>query len=134
MAGEIGLAEACQTSFEIDKTCPVEACLVFCHLGWRFPVEGDKRTNSTNWGKHRFGMGPDVMCEEAEEEAQEMMKRGGSVTDVNSKLRWLSEDRTFRETMSTATLWTVETSIISIRHVKKTWGRSFVRQKRDDSD
>lgn len=86
-----GGKDQCQTSFEIDKSWPVEAYLAFCHLGWHFPVEGDKHTNSTNGEKHRFGVRPDVMCEQAEKEAQEIMKRGGSITDVNCNLCQLSE-------------------------------------------
>lgn len=87
-----GLAEARQTSFQIDKTWPVQAYLAFCHLGWHFPVQSDQYSdNSTNGGKHRFGMGADVMCEQAEKEAQEVIKRGGSITDVNCNLCWLSK-------------------------------------------
>ena len=87
-----GVAEACQSSFRTDKTLPVQAYLAFCHLGWHFPVEDDKHShNSTNKGKHRFALGADVMCEQAEKEAREVMERGGSSTDVNCNLCWLSQ-------------------------------------------
>ena len=90
--GGKALAEACQTSFQVDKTRPVEAYLAFCHLGWHFPVESDKDSlNSSNEGKHRFGMGADVMCEQAEQEVQDIIRRGGSMTDVNCYLCWLSK-------------------------------------------
>lgn len=35
-------------------------------------------------------MGADVMCAQAEKKAQEVIKRGGSITDVNCNLCWLS--------------------------------------------
>lgn len=90
--GGKGVAEACQQSFETDRTWPVQAYLAFCYLGWHFPVEADKHShNSTNKGKHHFAMGADVMCEQAEKEAREVMERGGSSFDVNCNLCWLSQ-------------------------------------------
>ena len=90
--GGQGLAMACQTSFEVDGTGPVQAFLAFCHLGWHFPVESDKHSSdSGNGRKHRFGNGTDVMCEQAEKEAQEVIKKGGSITDVNCNMCWLSD-------------------------------------------
>ena len=56
------------------------------------PVEADKHSkNSTNKWKHRFGLGADVMCEQAEKEAREVMEMGGSITDFNCNLCWLSQ-------------------------------------------
>ena len=90
-AGGKGLAEACQTSFQVDKTWPVQAYLAFCHLGWHFPVESDKHNaKSGNSGKHRFGFGADAMCSQTEKEAREIISRGGSNLNVNCALCWLS--------------------------------------------
>ena len=91
LEGGKGLAMSCQTSFEIDRTRPVEAYLAFCHMGWHFPVESDKHSSvSGNGKKHRFGNGTDVMCQQVEDEAREIIKRGGSMTDVNCNLCWIS--------------------------------------------
>ena len=92
LEGGKGLAEACQTSFEIDETWPVPAYLAYCYLGWHFPVEADKHNASNpDRKKHRFAWGADVMCEYVDEEVQEVLKRGGSSLDVNCHLCWLSE-------------------------------------------
>ena len=74
------LAEACQTSFQIDETWPVQAYLAFFHLRWHFPTESDKHSaDSTNAWKHRFGMGADVMCEQAEQKGRGDIKRAASL-------------------------------------------------------
>ena len=90
--GGKGLAEACQTSFEIGQTWPVQAYLAFCYLGWHFPVHADKHdVNSTNGGKHRFGFGADVLCNQTKQEVQEIISIGGSNMDVNCHLCWQSD-------------------------------------------
>ena len=90
--GKKGLAEACQTSFEIGQTWPVQAYLAFCYLGWHFPVHADKHdVNSTNGGKHRFGFGADVLCNQTKQEVQEIISIGGSNMDVNCHLCWQSD-------------------------------------------
>ncbi|KAM0803449.1 hypothetical protein BDR22DRAFT_886815 [Usnea florida] len=82
------VAETCQSSFETDKTRPVQAFLAFCDLGWHFPVEADRLSkNGTSKGKHRFCLGADVMCEQAGKEEREVMERGGSSTNLG----WLSQ-------------------------------------------
>ena len=90
--GGKGLAEACQTSFEIGQTWPVQAYLTFCYLGWHFPVDADKHdVKSTNGGKHRFGFGADALCNQTEKEVQEIVSIGGSNLDVNCHLCWQSD-------------------------------------------
>lgn len=118
VAGGKRLAEACQTSFDVDKTWPVQAFLAFCHLEWHFPVQSDKESgnNSTNDRHHRTGLGADVMCEAAEKEVHEIMERVGSITDVNCSLCWLSEtgkkikrNQSLREASSATTSKTIRT-------------------------
>lgn len=123
MEDEKGLVEACQTSFEINKTWLVPAYLAFCQLGWHFPVESDKHSG----GKHPFGMGPDIMREEAEKEALRVIKRRGGINDVNCNICWLSKIGTtikesWRHNVHTAH-WTIATRINSKEHVKNKWGR-----------
>lgn len=90
--GGKGLAEACQTSFEIGQTWPVQAYLAFCNLGWHFPVHADKHdVHSTNGGKQRFGLGADVLCNQTRDEAQEIVSIGGSNLEVNCHLCWQSD-------------------------------------------
>ena len=87
-----GLADACQTSFEIDKTLPVQVFLTYCQFGWHFPVHDDEHNkNATNGGHHKFGLGRDDMCDDAKKEALEIVERGGTITDVNCHLCWISE-------------------------------------------
>ena len=90
--GGKGLAEACQTSFEIGQTWPVQAYLTFCYLGWHYPVHADKHdVNATNGGKHRFGFGADALCNQTKNEVREIVSIGGSNLDVNCHLCWQSD-------------------------------------------
>lgn len=95
VAGERGkgLAEACQTSFEIDKTWPVQAYIAYCYLRWHFPVHDDQHSDNyeVSHGKHRFHWGFDVMCKQVQEEAIEILTTGGSNIDVNCHLCWQSD-------------------------------------------
>ncbi len=52
-----GLAEVCQTSFDIDKTDPVTMYQTLCELGWHFPTRKNDELLSQRTGTTASRMG-----------------------------------------------------------------------------
>lgn len=78
-----GLAEACQTSFEVDKTDPVSMYQTFCELGYRFPIHGDKALGLEKDHKHRFQNGSAYYCEQLKQDVHELKGQGKTDREID---------------------------------------------------
>ncbi|KAL9101231.1 MAG: hypothetical protein Q9163_003487 [Psora crenata] len=69
------LADACQTSFDVDRTNPVQMYLTFCQMDQHFPIRDRDQT-------HHFHPGADPYCQEFEKERQSLTQQGRSLDEV----------------------------------------------------
>lgn len=77
-----GLAEACATSFEMDKISPVPIFLTYCRLGWHWPNHKNKELNIPHDSHRIFGNHTDPYCDRFIEEVDLLVEDGKTINQT----------------------------------------------------
>ena len=98
--GGTGLAEACQTSFEIHESDPVAVFLTFCQMDKHFPY------HINNWHDEGIGFGSpaDDCCMEFEHECNDLIEEKG-MGSVEVNCRMCLESQVGQQVMRHQTDW-----------------------------